>query len=248
MEDRTDRPLTCVVEWPGASECLGGNHSRADEGLELTDPSPIAKQLQGDDTLIIQRAHKRKAITELPNGRQLKPARLPLSVHRHVESQPSSMPSRRFLSVWSLYSKCYEVDFGGGYLWVASGKGSSLGLFLVQKEEKFDATQSSMVLENSQGQYFVKCCDIFQTGSSIDLVFEFMNMSLTQIIGAPRLPTEQEVLAIVGQVGAPMGSLTSYLLSKLVEGLKAMRDSDVMQGQLHASRILINLGGKLKIR
>ncbi|KAK5096545.1 hypothetical protein LTS08_007418 [Lithohypha guttulata] len=152
------------------------------------------------------------------------------------------MPSRRFLSVWSLYSKCYEVDFGGGYLWVASGKGSSLGLFLVQKEEKFDATQSSMVLENSQGQYFVKCCDIFQTGSSIDLVFEFMNMSLTQIIGAPRLPTEQEVLAIVGQVGAPMGSLTSYLLSKLVEGLKAMRDSDVMQGQLHASRILINLG------
>jgi hypothetical protein len=63
-----------------------------------------------------------------------------------------------------------------------------------------DLKTPSECLRKAHGLYFVKCYDILQSGNDTDVVFEFMSMSLVQIVGAPRPPTEQEVLAIVGQV------------------------------------------------
>ncbi|KAK5078789.1 hypothetical protein LTS08_006623 [Lithohypha guttulata] len=52
----------------------------------------------------------------------------------------------------------------------------------------------------ARSPYFVKCFDILQTGSDTNIILEFMNMSLVQVIGAPRPVTEQEVRSIVGQI------------------------------------------------
>jgi hypothetical protein len=47
----------------------------------------------------------------------------------------------------------------------------------------------------------------------VDIVCEYMDLSLEHILGVPRFPTEKEVAAIVGQVGNLSTSLESGLIS-----------------------------------
>lgn len=54
---------------------------------------------------------------------------------------------------------------------------------------------------------------VFLSGTVVDIVCEYMDLSLEHILGAPRFPTEKEVAAIVGQGGELSYSLPSELTS-----------------------------------
>ena len=81
---------------------------------------------------------------------------------------------------------------------MAAKKVNSRALFLVHHADEVNLNTLSECLRKARDLYFVKCYDILQSGNDIDIVVEFINMLLVQIIRAPRPPTEQEVLAIIG--------------------------------------------------
>lgn len=85
-------------------------------------------------------------------------------------------------------------------MWVASRAGRPRQLVLIQRCEKAVAGQRIALMAQLAKGPFVQCFDVFESGSETHLVLEPMTMSLVQIATALRFPSEQEVLAIVGQV------------------------------------------------
>ncbi|KAK5069384.1 hypothetical protein LTR51_008634 [Lithohypha guttulata] len=163
-----------------------------------------------------EHSRKRKADRD-QNERMFKPLRsIP-------EARATGMPdtwSRRFVSVWSEYSRGYEVNFGGGFFHMASKKSSERGLGFLQK------------LSSPESQHLVRCLGCFESPPEVYFVFEPMNMSLLQVSNALRLPSEQEIVAIACQ---------------LVEAAKAMASYDIVHGRLKTYNILVNLAGEVKI-
>lgn len=142
-------------------------------------------------------SRKRKADKDVPNERFFR------SLHSASETTATGMPqawSRRFVSVWSEYSRGYEVNFGGGFFHMASKRSSERGLGFLQKLVSTGVSERLAILTRAQSQHFVKCLGCFESSPEVYFVFEPMTMSLLQVSNALRLPSEQEIVAIACQV------------------------------------------------
>ncbi|KAJ9656280.1 hypothetical protein H2198_005055 [Neophaeococcomyces mojaviensis] len=140
--------------------------------------------------------------------------------------------SRRSGSVWSEYSRGHEVNFGGGFFHMAGGRSPGEGLAFLQKHGSSGLSERLAILTRPHSPHLVTYRGCFESPSETYLVFEPMNMSLLQVSNALRLPTEQEVVAIAGQ---------------LVEAVRNLASHDIVHGRLKLYNVLISLDGQVKI-
>lgn len=110
--------------------------------------------------------------------------------------------AKRSGSVWSDYKKSFDIDFGDGILHVASRRKLDKALVFVQECRASEVSARLSTLTQTQSSHFVKCLDCFVSPFTSHFVFEPMNMSLMHVTKARRSPTEQEIVAIVGQVSS----------------------------------------------
>lgn len=193
MRNDTRRPDTQVLDW-SCSDVRQGENSQTGQDEMVQAGLLTQQQLSEKDNLKSQDSMKGH------DDERSTPSHTPSHETPMSQERSLSLPFVKQQPVWSLYEKGYEIDFGGGYLWVARRQINSRGLYLVQNLGEVSSKALPERFGKIRSPYFVKCHDILQSGANTDIVLEFMNMSLVQIIAAPRPPTEQEVLAIVGQV------------------------------------------------
>jgi len=191
------RPEIQIVKWLWSDE-RGG---QADDTTKITLTSSAGKleAVHEPDTLVDDQHAEQEAQIGGSEHYCSKPQPLPVKYHLSYD-QSRLQPQVQTQNVWSCYERAHEIDFGGGYFWVGARAGTSQALVLIQREDNLDPEKMSDRLRVSESRYIVRCCEIFCSGFCADLVFENMDMSLVQIIGTPRPPTEREVLAIIGQV------------------------------------------------
>jgi len=243
MTDLAQRRESHLKKWPGKDR-------RADNPSQNTLITTQAAAVESQENNVTTRSpgSKRKAGTDLVADQRVDRPQPNSSVPPTADDEINQTTEQRCLPVWSMYDKGFEVDFGDGYFWLASKKESPLELVLVRTENQLDGETMSELSQKLQGEYFVKCFHALRSNLVTHLVFEFMNLSLVQITGAPRLPTEQEVLAIIGQVGVENGTnMSLVLILQLVTGLKVAKKSGRGNLGLHASRVWVGLNGYVKI-
>lgn len=102
--------------------------------------------------------------------------------------------------IWSTFRPGFQVDFGDGYFQWAMDRANPSHTVLVQRLERVDRVLTHERLSRLPHRHFVKFHGLYPAGASTNVVFEYMRLSLVQVIGVPRPLTEQEQRAIVGQV------------------------------------------------
>lgn len=102
--------------------------------------------------------------------------------------------------IWSTFRPGFQVDFGDGYFQWATDRADPNHAVLVQRLEGVDRVLTHERLSRLPHRHFVRFHGLYPAGATTDVVFEYMRLSLVQIIGVPRPLTEQEQRAIVGQV------------------------------------------------
>lgn len=115
----------------------------------------------------------------------------------------ATSPSQQPHTVWSEYCSGYEVNFGGGFLHVASRRSSPDVLALIRREhleDRKDRENRLAVLDKCHNEHVVRFIECFDAGNGQFLVFEAMNMSLLQVASAVRRPEADEIAAIARQV------------------------------------------------
>ncbi|KAK5094389.1 hypothetical protein LTS08_008608 [Lithohypha guttulata] len=145
---------------------------------------------------------------------------------------PHTPRTPRLATVWSQYCSGYEVNFGGGFLYVASQRHSPSVLTLIRQGQLKDEDERIAVLSKCRSEYVVQFMEWFDAGNEQFLVFESMDMSLLQVASAVRRPREDEIAAIARQI---------------FHGLKAMAQHNIVHGRLRMFNILANLDGRVKI-
>lgn len=194
VDHGTDRPFTQIMAWPQAIP----EPSQAQADVKQID-SPKPKSCEVGNAFT-EPPEKRKASQDPQHSGRYKPPRLPLTVTRNAEVRKDGRFSRRFVSMQSQYDTSCEIDFGGGYLSVIRSKTVPHKLLLMREVESLEVDRKLALLNELGNEHFVACVNACETQSGISLIFEHMNVSLVQINGCPRFPTEEEVVAIVGQV------------------------------------------------
>lgn len=122
----------------------------------------------------------------------------------------ATSPVQRPLTVWSEYYSGYEVNFGGGFLHVASRRSAPDMLALIRRERpetRKDREGRLAVLNECHHEYVVRFIECFDAVNGQFFVFEAMDMSLLQVASAVRRPEADEIVAIARQVrcwSAPM--------------------------------------------
>jgi hypothetical protein len=61
--------------------------------------------------------------------------------------------------------------------------------------------------------YFVQTIEVFLSDSMVDVVCEYVDLTLLHILACPRFPTEKEVAAIAGQGSYLQGQLSPRTLT-----------------------------------
>jgi len=203
-----NRPSTQV--WGNYHQALPRTHAGREEDdysesadLGLGRTTPVA------NTEIVQ-SIKRKASSQIADPRQVTPGPPDLPTGLIGHAQYDSVPSFQRCSVWSQYNRKHEVNFGGGWFWVASCKRPARGTVLIQRHDVSDIKNKTSLAQNLHGQGLINCAHVFTSASDVHFVLELMNVSLVQVVTALRFPTEQEVLAIVAQVPSICYNVCSY--------------------------------------
>lgn len=192
------RPSTQV--WASYHQTSSRTHAGREEDdyseiadLGLVTTTPIA------NTEIVQSLN-RQASSQIADLQQIRPDRSNPPSGRDENAQHNSVPSFQRRSVWSQYNRKHEVNFGGGWFWVASCKRPARGTVLIQRYGVSDIKSKLALAQKLHGQGLINCAHVFTSTSDVHLVLELMNLSLVQVVTALRFPTEQEILAIVAQV------------------------------------------------
>lgn len=176
----------------------GRSRGRGSYGRESPPlPQPI---VDPSDTLASRQHDVRSPIRRVLGPNPVSPTPRHVRVSRHSQQSVSLSNTS---SVWKTYRKEYEVNFGAGYLWVASYTSRTRGLALVDTKQSWVVRHQKNLLDQLRDPSFVQYLDMFESPSETHFVLEYMDMSLVQLAVALRYPSEQEIRAIVGQVSGP---------------------------------------------
>ncbi len=124
---------------------------------------------------------------------------------RRLQVQPLLLPlTIKDESPWKTYHKEYTIELGG-FVVVAERKLPSHGLVILKEFSDHNAGSKLSRLrqfpEDIQSRYFIRFLEVFDFQNVFYLITEYMTISLLQIVAAPRYPRENQVAAIIGQVG-----------------------------------------------
>jgi hypothetical protein len=101
--------------------------------------------------------------------------------------------------VWSQYTKMHELEMGSTVN-IAEKKGPLSGRVLIRQTSNMGLDNKIRLLTQlHQRPHFLETTGVFLSGTVMDIVCEYMDLSLEHILGVPRFPTEKEVAAIAGQ-------------------------------------------------
>lgn len=133
------------------------------------------------------------------------PGRDALKGPPRLQVQPFVLPlTAKDESPWKTYNKEYTIELGG-LVAVAERKHPAHGLVVVKEFSGHNAESKLSILrqipESIQSSYFVSCLEVFHFQNVLHIITEYMTISLLQIVAAPRYPRENQVAAIIGQVG-----------------------------------------------
>jgi hypothetical protein len=203
------RPLTDLEPWRGASlsEDLD-NEPQIYSSPERVIEKP-ASESKGTGKLV----RKKRKIEAPRSANQLTPPPLPLEVRARTAAESLDAIPRFESSVWSQYTQMHELEMGGTVN-IAEKKGPLSSRVLIRRTSNMGLDNKIRLLTQlHQRPYFLETTGVFLSDTVVDIVCEYMDLSLEHILGVPRFPTEKEVAAIVGQVGNLSTSLESGLIS-----------------------------------
>jgi hypothetical protein len=202
-------PLTDLEPWPGANlseDLVNGPQIYSSPERVVEKP---ASESKGTGKLVRK---KRKIEAPRPANKLTLPS-LPLEVRDRAAAESLDAIPRFESSVWSQYTKMHELEMGGTVN-IAEKKGPLSGRVLIRRTSNMGLDYKIRLLTQLRRRpYFLETMGVFLSGTVVDIVCEYMDLSLEHILGAPRFPTEKEVAAIVGQGGQLSFSLPSELTS-----------------------------------
>lgn len=105
-------------------------------------------------------------------------------------------------SVWDKYTKCFEIELGQKYI-VAQRQTGSRQLFLIRKTERNNPDGTIRLLRQLRAHRgFVACFEVFVSSSpaDLDMVCEYVDLTLLHIMQVQVFPSETQVAAATGQV------------------------------------------------
>jgi hypothetical protein len=192
-----NRPLTQIQRWPqprSSGDRGSGTETSAEKGQS---PVVNASPQENDLPSRTQQQGRRNSSSKDRSG--LKVLRLPLEVRSETRMETSLGVPKRDIPVWDKYDKVYEVDLMGTVT-VAERRPPSSGLVMERQVSTIELDRKAKLFRQLRGQYFLTCFEMFGSRPLADLVFEYMDLSLLQILGAPLFPAEKHIVAIAAQV------------------------------------------------
>jgi hypothetical protein len=192
-----NRPLTQIQRWPHAR--YSGDRGSGTETSAEKGQSPVMNVSPEENNLPSRTQQQGRRISRSKDRSGLKVLRLPLEIRSETRMETSLGVPEQDISVWDKYDKVYEVDLMGTVT-VAERRPPSLGLVMVRQVSTIELDRKVKLFRQLRGQYFLTCFEMFESGLLADLVFEYMDLSLLQILGAPLFPAEKHIVAIAAQV------------------------------------------------
>jgi hypothetical protein len=180
MTTRPDRPLTQLKTLLTATKPTGG-----------------------ENQLVTTKVHGAQQRDNLGTNNHLKPPRLPIKVRL-----PELLRTHEPLSLsYDLAEASHEVNFGSGIkpnsednIVIAKRKSPNSSLVMIRRIRNTNNDFDAELLGNLRGEHFWICLEICEHGGGFNLIFEYMELSLVQILGTPLRRTDKEVAAIAAQV------------------------------------------------
>lgn len=138
--------------------------------------------------------------TCLPKGlRKFRPPRLPLAVHSSKDGESLNTLPSSTSSVWTKYTQCRVIRLNA-LIGVAKRIGFPEDVVLIRQTSKERLYAKGRLLAQFRQQpFFLKTFEIFYSSLTVDIVCEFVELSLLHLVDYARLPTQKEVVAIAGQ-------------------------------------------------
>lgn len=139
-----------------------------------------------------------------------KPPRLPLEIHSSLGRESLNTIQTSNFSVWTIYVQKYEIALNG-LVSVAQRKETLGNHVLVRQTSKERLYRKLRLLAQFRRKpYFLQSFEVFISDSTVDIVCDYIDLTLLHILGNPRFPTENEVAAIAGQGSLPYTYLPLY--------------------------------------
>ncbi len=130
---------------------------------------------------------------------KFKPPRLPLEIHLSLAGESLNTIRKSNCSVWTMYVQKHEIALNG-LVSVAQRKEALGSRVLVRQTSKERLYRKLRLLAQFRRKpYFLQPFEVFVSDSTVDIVCDYVDLTLLHILGNPRLPTENEVAAIAGQ-------------------------------------------------
>lgn len=102
------------------------------------------------------------------------------------------------------------------------------------------------MLQQIRHSNFVAVLESFRDQDGFYAIFEYVSISLDQIVASPPYPTELQLAAILGQV-SQVGIPMHRSLRQILNGLTYLDSQDLVHGTLACSNILLDSEGVIKI-
>ena len=188
------RPVTQIEYWPQAKDSHG-----------QSDPRGVDRSTDEPDS------HQPAEASPVPRPPSMFPD-LPLQVHSTAIGSSSMPIPQHHASPWTRYEERYKIDLNG-MVTVVEGKGALAQLATVRQILRTDLDRKVRLLNQLRGnRSFVACIDIFLSNSIVQIVSEFMDLTLLHVLGTAVFPTEKQVAAIAGQGSVSLFDSASLLI------------------------------------
>ena len=107
--------------------------------------------------------------------------------------------SVRLDSPWNTYEKGFKLHFDQ-MVTVAVRRAPRSGKVAIKEYLDRDASRQLEMLKKVSHEKFVQVLDIFEHQRRCYIVFEHILVSLSEVVGCPAYPTQQQLVAILAQV------------------------------------------------
>jgi hypothetical protein len=156
-------------------------------------------QHEGRDKALEDGVQEREIPELLRTNAKIIPPKLPLEVHSSMFGESLNTIPQSSSSVWTKYRQKDEIELNGRVS-IAQANDSLGACVLVRQMSKERLYRKLRILAQFRRQpYFPKTFEIFFSDSMVDVVCEYVELTLRHIFEALRFPTEKEVAAIAGQ-------------------------------------------------
>lgn len=155
---------------------------------------------------------------------------------RQADQAASRLVPILYVSPWTKYGKCFELQFGSNPYVVVAGPSATAAdsdsdTVLVQRLRGINEQVQVQSIQRIQHPSFLAAQEIFYCEEVFSVSFDFMPISLAELAGNPLL-ADIHLACILGQV---------------LEGLVYLERNKLEHGRLTCANILVDQNGSVKI-